>query len=319
MNMPEDTVIVTGASGFTGRHLVDRLLCEVDRVVATTRSVNGSALPPQAEWVGIDLTDADAVDTLLATVRPSRLFHLAGIIHGNPEIIYRTNVLATLNLLTAVDRHAPQAKVLCVGSAAEYGTPVDPLKPLREDARCYPVGSYAVSKFCQTQLVTDFVKSRNLRAVVARPFNLIGPGISPNLLVGAILARMRKTLAEDRQPTITTGNLEPARDFLDVRDAVSAYIAILDTNCCGQIFNICSGKPTPIREVVEILLSCCRQPPQIETDPALFRHHDPPCVFGSTQKLCQDISFQPRYPLRESLLAAWSAVMENETPCASQS
>jgi nucleoside-diphosphate-sugar epimerase len=319
MNVREDTVLVTGASGFTGRHLVDRLLKKGSRVVATNRSGTVAALPPQFDWIVIDLTDADAVDKMIATVRPARLFHLAGIVRGDPELIYRTNFQATLNLLTAVNQHAPQARVLCVGSAAEYGTPVDPLKPLCEDAQCYPVGSYAVSKFCQTQLVTDFVKSRNLRAVVARPFNLIGPGISPNLLVGAILSRMRKTLAEDRQPTITTGNLEPARDFLDVRDAVSAYVALLDTDCWGEAFNICSGQPTPIREVVETLLSCFRQPPQIVTDPALFRHHDPPCVFGSTQKLCRHISFQPRYPLRESLQAAWSAVMENETPCASQS
>jgi GDP-4-dehydro-6-deoxy-D-mannose reductase len=319
MNVPEDTVLVTGASGFTGRHLVDRLLKQGSRVVGTTRSVAAAEFPQQVDWIAIDLTDQGAVEQLIATVRPTRIFHLAGIVRGEPEKIYRTNFQATLNLLTAVSRYASRARVLCVGSAAEYGIPIDPHEPLCEETRCHPAGSYATSKFCQTKLVTDFAAEHNLRGVVARPFNLIGPGVPANLLVGAILSRMRKTLSEDAQPTISTGNLENARDFLDVRDAISAYVALLDTDCWGQTFNICSGQPTPIRAVVKILLSCCRRPPHIVTDPALFRHHDPPCVFGSTQKLCRHISFQPRYPLRESLQAAWSAVMENDTPCGSQS
>lgn len=320
MTASKDTVLVTGASGFTGHHLVERLVRE-DRstIVATTRSAVASERAPQVEWVNVDLTEADAVDSIIATARPTRLFHLAGIVRGDPEMIYRTNFHATLNLLSAVERHAPQARVLCIGSAAEYGTPDEPYQPLCEEARCHPTGSYAVSKFCQTQLVTDFAESHNLRAIVARPFNLVGPGISAHLLVGAILARMRKTLAEDQEPTIMTGNLENARDFLDVRDAVAAYVALLETNCWGQTFNICSGQPTPIRDVVSILLSYCRKPPRLVTDPALFRRHDPPCVFGSTKKLCQHINFQPQYRLQDSLLAAWTAAMEEGSPCASLS
>lgn len=320
MTTSEKTVLVTGASGFTGRHLVEWLLRnDHSNIVATTRSAVNSDLAPQVDWVGIDLTDADAVKRLIARVRPTRLFHLAGAVRGDPEMIYRTNFQATLNLLSAVERHAPQARVLCIGSAAEYGTPDEPYQPLCEEARCHPTGSYAVSKFCQTQLVTDFVESHNLRAIVARPFNLVGPGISAHLLVGAILARMRKTLAEDQEPTIMTGNLENARDFLDVRDAAAAYVALLETDYWGQTFNICSGNPTPIRDVVDALLSCCRKPPRLVTDSTLLRRHDPPCVFGSTQKLRQHILFQPHYRLEDSLQAAWSAVMENEEPCASQS
>lgn len=320
MTASKDTVLVTGASGFTGHHLVERLVRE-DRstIVATTRSAVASERAPQVEWVNVDLTEADAVDSIIATARPTRLFHLAGIVRGDPETVYRTNVQATLNLLSAVDRHAPQARVLCIGSAAEYGTPDEPHQPLCEEASCHPTGSYAISKFCQTQLVTDFAENRNLRAIVARPFNLIGPGIPAHLLVGAILARMRKTLAEDQEPTIMTGNLENARDFLDVRDAVAAYVALLETDCRGQTFNICSGKPTPIREVVDVLLSYCRKPPRLVTDPALFRRHDPPCVFGSTHNLCRHIQFRPNYRLQDSLQAAWAAVMEKDTPCVSPS
>lgn len=320
MTATDDIVLVTGASGFTGRHLIDRLLCaDHSNIVATTRSVVASDLAPKVNWVSINLTDADAVDSLIATVRPTRLFHLAGIVSGDLETVYRTNVQVTLNLLSAVARHATQARVLCIGSAAEYGTPDEPHQPLCEEARCNPAGSYAVSKFCQTQLVTDFAETRHIRAIVARPFNLIGPGIPAHLLVGAILARMRKTIAKDDEPTITTGNLENARDFLDIRDAVAAYVALLETDCWGQTFNICSGQPTPIRDVVDVLLSCCRRPPRLVTDPALFRRHDPPCVFGSTQKLCRHINFQPHYRLQDSLQAAWTTVMKEDSPCASPS
>jgi nucleoside-diphosphate-sugar epimerase len=298
--------LITGANGFCARHLARRVAGE-DGCSVVGLDVHRDARCDASfdDYVAADIRDPNALTRIIEKLRPDFVFHLAGLVQGASHDVYRANLLGGIALLESVRAAAPGARVLMAGSAAEYG-PVGPSDlPIIEAQPCSPSGPYAISKYAATLAAIDCAKKWGMRVAVARPFNIVGAGVPESLLVGAVLQRIRKALAEDADPIVPVGNLESRRDFVAVDDVVEAYWRLIHAECWGQVFNICSGRPLPVRFVVERLLSFAPRPIRLRVDPALVRTAEAADVYGSWQKAHRAFGFQPSTSLERALCAAW--------------
>jgi GDP-4-dehydro-6-deoxy-D-mannose reductase len=298
--------LVTGAAGFSGRHLCQRLKCEARLDIVGLDCL--AAPPPEmalSRYLAADVTEPEALRRIVRSVAPDFIFHLAGSAAGDPVSIYRLNTLGTVCLLEAVRAEVPGARVLLVGSAAEYGTPPASAMPLTEEQPCQPAGPYGVSKYAATRIALDYFNRFDLKIVIARPFNIVGPGIPPSLLVGAVLHRAVQALSGPEPAVVRIGNLDTERDFVAVEDVVEAYWRMLQASRWGEVFNLCSGSPRSIRSVVEEVLRHAHRPVRLEVDAALVRPSDVRSIYGSWEKARRAFGFVPATPLETALRSAW--------------
>lgn len=306
--------LVTGAGGFCGRHLIRRLKREdpLRESLHIVGAVRGIAEPGQLDvdqHVFMDMTDPEQVLQVVKRVKPDMVFHLAGLIDGTQEALYRTNLLGTVYLLEALRIHASGARILLVGSASEYGYIPEQDLPVTEDYPCNPRSPRAVSKYLATRVALDYAHRLGMKVVVARPFNIIGAGVPRTLLVGAVLDRIKQAIRSNAS-VIKIGNLDSQRDFVAVEDVVEAFLTMIQGEYWGEVYNICSGRPYPIRNVVMWLLS--RAPGHIEpqVDQTLISPTDDQIVYGSPEKARQTFGFITSVSLEEALEAAWDHAMD---------
>jgi GDP-4-dehydro-6-deoxy-D-mannose reductase len=301
--------LVTGANGFCGRHLVGRLLGRRDvRVVGLDLAPAALGTPRPQEYLQTDLCDADQAQAAVERTRPDLVFHLAGLMDGDAAELYRVNLLGGVYLLEALRRHAADARVLVVGSAAEYGLAPAEDMPLTENHPCRPRGPYGISKHALTLAALDYAHGWRMKVMVARPFNIVGAGVPGSLVVGAVLGRIKQAL-DGGEPVARIGNLDTQRDFVAVEDAADAYVRLLDCEAWGEVFNVCSGRPRSIRWLVERLLGFSERPIRLAVDPALVRPADAPVVYGSWEKSHRAAGFRPSTPLDSALQSAWECAM----------
>jgi GDP-4-dehydro-6-deoxy-D-mannose reductase len=278
------------------------------RLVGADLRAEAPAGVPLDDYVVADFGRAETAEAAIGRVRPELVFHLVGVAAGEAGELYRVNLLSGIHLLESLRRTSPGARVLIVGSAAEYGAAPPAEMPLTEEHPCRPSGAYGLSKHALTLAALDYAR-QGMKVVVVRPFNIVGAGVPPSLVVGALVARAKKALAGNGDATIAIGNLEPERDFVAVEDVVRAYARLMRGEHWGEVFNICSGRPLPVRAVAERLLAFAPRPVRLEVDPALVRPADAPSVYGSWQKAHRHFGFEPATPLEEALRAAWQQGM----------
>jgi GDP-4-dehydro-6-deoxy-D-mannose reductase len=296
---------VTGATGFAGRHLLDRLAADGAQAVVAWHRPGGH--PPDRErpvqWAEVDLTDADAVDRAIAEAAPARLYHLAGAPNvasswQRPAAHLRANALGTHHLLRAVRRHAPGCRVLVVSSAQIYQPSDD---PIREDAPLVPVNPYGISKLAQDQLALRAAEDDGLDVVVARPFNHAGPGQAPAFAVSHFARQIARIEGGLEPPVLATGNLDTRRDLTDVRDVVDAYGRIMAGAPRGRAYNVCSGRAWRIGDLLSELLQLAHAEIVIETDRARLRPNDVPIVQGDATRLRSELGWTPAIPVEQTL------------------
>jgi len=312
-------VLLTGANGFVGKVLQAQLLAAGYQVTGTVSSVPAGR--SDVEYRQLDIRNAEAVTQLIQSVRPTHVLHLAAISHvptsfSDPVRTWQTNVMGSLNLLEALKHHAPEAFVLFASSSEIYGEAFKVGEPLNEEQPSLPMNPYAASKRAAELAFIQYFR-QGLRGVIARPFNHIGPGQSPNF----VTASFAKQIAEIEQglqaPVLRVGNLEACRDFLDVRDVCSAYLSLLATSVqtpAYRVFNIASGRACPIREVLDELLAQSSATVSVEQDPARLRPSDIPFAVGDSLRLRTETAWQLRFSLRETLKALledWRAQAQN--------
>ena len=300
------TALITGVCGFCGAHLVARLRNEGDiRIVGIDIRSDTPIGVLLDEYRSVDIRDSQQVASVIRHVRPDLIFHLVGVLKGSASDLYQANLMGGINVLESVRQYAPDARVLIVGSAAEYGRVSSSEMPIKEDRTCAPSGAYALSKYALTLAALDYARNRGLKVVVARPFNIIGSGVPPSLVVGAILNRAKQALQSSDDPAIIVGNLDAERDFIVVEDVMDAYTRLLLGNHSGEVFNICSGEPRTVRSVAEELLSFSPRPIRLKVSPSLIRFDDVKTVYGSWKKANLAIGFRPKKKLSDALQAAW--------------
>ena len=259
MNSPE-RVLITGASGWTGRHLSSLAISHDTTVLGTVR--NGTALAGM-DTRKLDLTHKEAVDAVVAEFRPDRVFHLASLVPkagGNPpaEELIRINVTGTYHLLDAIRDSCPGARVLVAGSSSIYGRPAAGSQPVTEDAPLQPQSLYATTKAAQDMLASQFFTESGLNTVRGRTFNQVGPGEDIDRVCGYLARQVACIEAGSQDVVLRVANLEPRRDFTDIRDVVAGYWAALEQGEPGRAYNICSGRSESVQRIVEVLLGCSR-------------------------------------------------------------
>jgi len=305
-------VLVTGAAGFVGRWLVP-LLAEEGHEVTGTR-MSGEGIPDAAgsrnqsvRWRALDLSDPTSVGEAVAD-QPEAVVHLAALASGaearrDPGRAWEVNAAGTARLTHALgeQRSAGLADpvLLLVSTAEVYGVGAAPA-PRREDEPPAPVSPYASSKLGAEEAAREVARRTGLRVVIARSFPHTGPGQSDRYVVPAFARRLRAARRLGA-PTVKTGNLEPVRDFLDVRDVVAAYVALLRRGVPGAVYNVASGTGYSLHDVFQRLARIIGAEARAEVDPEFTRTADLPHLVGDPSRLQAATGWKPRIPFDQTL------------------
>jgi len=300
--------LVTGADGFVGRYLC-RALVDRDWDVA--------GVPGPDEPDGLDLHDGEATRQRLQREAPDCIFHLAAQTFvptsiAAPLPTYETNVLGTARLLEAARAMRKPFRFIFISSAEVYGEHATADLPLRENAHAAPSNPYAASKAAAESIVFGETRSFGVDAVVTRAFNHIGPGQSERFVVPAF-ARDLARIARGGHSPLVVGNLEPQRDFLDVRDVVDAYVALAQHGGRGEVYNVCSGKAVAIKEILRRLILISRVGVEVREDPARMRPVDVPLTYGDNTKLREATGWEPKIALQRSLEDVYRWALDRTT------
>jgi GDP-4-dehydro-6-deoxy-D-mannose reductase len=304
-------VLVTGAAGFAGSHLLDLLAREDHPILAWSR--HGTPGPAtggeRCTWRAVDLTEPAGVDRALAESRPRVIYHCAGDAQSNRDATQvgttlTVNVRGTQHILDAVKRHVADARVIVTSSALVYRPSS---APLTEDSALAPSGGYPFSKLAQETLALRAARHDGLDVIVARAFNHIGPRQSPAFVASSVAQQIARIEVGRGERRLLVGNLEARRDLADVRDTVRAYHALAERGISGTTYNVCRGEAPTIRSLVEGLVSRATVPVEIVVDPARLRPADVPVLVGSHDRITAATGWRPEIPLDQTLddLLSW--------------
>jgi GDP-4-dehydro-6-deoxy-D-mannose reductase len=303
--MSSRRAFVTGVSGFAGRELAAQLVAAGWHVEGTVNTRTSGIEGVTEHRVRID--DRDALARLLATSTPDVVFHLAAIVDTvtTPDVdeLHRVNTLGTVAVTEAMRAVALDARLLFTSSSFAYGRTAADDQPVRESHALAPITPYGVSKAEGEKIVARLRDEAGTDTVVTRAFQHSGPGHTGEY---ALADWARQLVAIERTGgagAIVTGNLDLARDYLDVRDVASAYVAVAERGRSGETYNVCSGEPVTMRELLVGLIEAFGLEVRIETDPARLRAIDQPLFVGDPSKLRADTGWARRFSHPEMLAA----------------
>jgi GDP-4-dehydro-6-deoxy-D-mannose reductase len=298
---PIASVLITGAGGFVGRHLVACL---------------GQALPRAVLHTGaFDVSDARATAAAVRAARPDACIHLAAVsaipaARRDPGHAWQVNLHGTLNLAGAILENAPQCRLLFASTADAYGSAFRDGRAVGETTRLAPLNAYGATK-AAADLALGAMAAEGLRVVRLRAFNHTGPGQSNAFVVAAFAEQIARIAAGRQPPVIEAGALEPQRDFLDVRDVCAAYAACIVRDLPpGQIINIASGVPRRIGDVLADLLAAAGVAAQVRLDPARLRPTEIPVAVGDPALAHRLLGWRPAIAWKQTIadvVADWRA------------
>ncbi|MFW6084128.1 MAG: GDP-mannose 4,6-dehydratase [Gemmatimonadota bacterium] len=311
-------VLVTGADGFVGEHLVAELLAAGHEVSASTLT-----LPPTrdtlsleqlaaAEWKAADVRDHDALHRLIAAVRPEQIYHLAGFASGalareRAAQALAVNAGGTVNLCEAVGTVREEfpdfdPRILVMGSGDAYGDAARDDVPLEERMRLRPVSAYGLSKAAQELAAHTYRRSRGMRLLVMRSFNLVGPGQATHFVVPDFCTQVAEmAFGRQRERVLHVGNLDVERDFTDVRDGVRAFRMVMELDEPAAAYNVASGDAVPIRRILEWILDEAGIEPEIVSDAERRRSGEVRRIRGDATRLLRDTGWKPERDVEASV------------------
>lgn len=299
-------VLVTGGDGFVGAWLVPALAAAGWRVTATRRPGGGATPAGDVRWRDMELADAGSV--LAAASEPvDAVVHLAAVSSGaearrDPGTAWVVNAAGTARLLAALEetrrREGTDPLVLLVSSGEVYGA--GRAVPRAETDPVAPQSPYAASKAAAELAALECHRRGGVRVVIARAFQHTGPGQAPAYVVPALAARLAEARTRGARE-VPVGNLEPVRDIMDVRDVVTAYLALLGAGKPGGIYNVASGHGIALSELFRRLAALTGADARPVPDPALQRPADIPHLVGDTTLLRSDTGWRPAYSLDQTL------------------
>jgi GDP-4-dehydro-6-deoxy-D-mannose reductase len=304
-------ILITGAAGFVGRHLLEYLRKEQDNDILAV-DISFKNLNSNDSFKNIDLCEADLIDRelvfgIIKRFKPQQIYHLAAqssvsYSWENPVETFRINVFGGINLLESLRLFCPRCRTLVACTAEEYGEINSRGKAIDEEFKIYPQNPYAISKSALDFFSSVYHNAYRLPVFISRSFNHIGPGQSERFVCSDFARQIVMIEKGLQEPAINVGNLKAQRDFLDVRDAVIAYHHIINRGKEGQVYNVCSGKKYKISDLLDMLISLSTVPEiRVNIDRNKFRAIDIESIYGSNSKLKAHTGWKPGYLIKRSL------------------
>jgi len=313
-------ILVTGAAGFAGSHLLELLAADGARDPAASVDIVGwhrpGKKPPAVNgvrWDAVDLLDRTAVAAAIRRHEPGAVYHCAGAAHvgrawDSVTSTFAVNVRGTHHLLDAL-RAASLSPVVFVPSSAMIYRPSN--EPIPEDHDLVPPNPYGLSKLAQEMLAVRALAD-GIDVRIGRAFNHVGPRQDPAFAASGFARQIAEIEAGRHEPRIVVGNLSAQREVIDVRDTVRAYRAILEQGSSGRPYNVSSGRAYPVGEVVGRLVAKSRVPVHVRVDASRFRPNDIPLLVGDPSRIRDEIGWTPTIPLEQTLddmLEYWRSQM----------
>ena len=294
-------LLVTGQSGFVGRHL--------QQLLASSSCWN---LIPNGQ---LELCKPASLDEVLQPICPDAVIHLAGQTFvpeafRDPQRTLEVNLIGTLNLLQALKRRGFSGTFLYVSSGDIYGQVADDSLPISESLAPQPRNPYAVSKVAAELLCLQWSYVEPWRIMVARPFNHIGTGQSEAFVIPSMACQLTRVRQGLQPARLEVGDVDVTRDFLDVRDVLQAYLALLERGRSGEIYNVCSGIALRVREMITQMAELAGVDVELVQDAARMRRAEQRRVVGCADKLQQETGWKPGVSITETLqsvLSDWEA------------
>jgi len=301
-------VLITGVTGFAGSHLAEYLLNKGLEIYGTIRwrskTDNIDHIKDKINLVYADIRDSHSIEEVINEVRPNYVFHLAAqsfvpMSWRAPNETLETNIIGTANLLEAIRKYKPDARIHVAGSSEEYGLVYEDEVPIKETNPLRPLSPYGVSKVAEDLLARQYHMSYGLHTIVTRAFNHTGPRRGEVFVVSNFAKQIE---SGKREPVIYVGNLEEKRDFTDVRDMVRAYWLAINKCEPGEAYNICSGKSWKISTVLDMLIEMSYvRNIEVRQDPSRMRPSDVPLLEGDCTKFNQLTGWKPEIPFEKTL------------------
>lgn len=311
-------VFITGITGPVGSALADYLLTLGGIEIHAFKRWRSDPRPIEHLWGQVTIHEGDIEDPFsiaraIEQARPDRVYHLAAQSYPSaswdaPVATMRANVEGTLNVLEAVRRHVPHARVHLAGTSAQYGwvspdeTPIPETRPMR------PLSPYGVSKVAAELTGLQYHANYGLHVVVTRSFNHVGPHQGDRCSIQTFCRQMALIELERQPPVMLVGNLETRRDFSHTSDVSRALWLLLERSQPGEVYNLCSGRATRIGDIVDLVLAHGRVPAEVRVDPARLRPSDEPILVGDNQKLQAATGWAPEIGMAQivaELLGYW--------------
>lgn len=267
--------LITGISGFVGEHLAKEICmqCPDADIFGLERAIKPFELYPELnkkiKIISSDITDAKTIERNIQKIAPDIVFHLAGFASASGtdrEMIFKVNVIGTLNIIKSLSRLSKRIKVIIVSTSYVYGnTP----RRAKESDILSPIGIYAESKLEMEKKALEFAKNfQNVELIIARSVNHAGPGQRIGFVVPDFASQIAKLGNNDE---IHVGNVQAKRDFLDVRDVVRAYIILSKSGKKFNVYNVSSGKSVAIKNILAKLIKISEKNIAIRKDPNKMR------------------------------------------------
>jgi GDP-4-dehydro-6-deoxy-D-mannose reductase len=300
-------ILITGITGMVGSWFYKMYKADGHEVFGIARNSAASRMEAVQDRniFRCDITDRDALEKAFDRVRPDLVIHMAaqafnGLSWDCEYSTHFTNYIGTVNVLKCALRNGQNTKVLLACSSAEYGD-FDPADcPLKESHALHPVTPYGVSKVATELLGYQYYSNFGLPVYLPRMFIHVGTGHPPATAIQNF-ARQLALIAKGRlEPVVKVGNLDTSRDFIDVRDGVSAMKLLVEKDLRGKPVNICSGKAWKISEILNFLIEISGVKVEVVEDKSLLRASDEPLLLGDNS-LAKSLGFQQRYSIQETL------------------
>lgn len=309
-----DKILITGISGFVAGHFLDYLYdnnIQVD-IMGLSRRTPAIDVTRYSDRLHIrckilDLMDKETLKTAIQSFNPDYVLHLAafssvGYSWKHPTESFTNNSNIFLNLIDVIREVNPVCRVLSVGSSEEYGDVSHEDLPLRENQPLNPVSPYAVARVSQELMSKVYVQAFGMNIIMTRSFNHIGPSQDDRFVVPSFIKRIVDIKKEGKdEGEIATGDISIIRDFVDVRDVVRAYYMLLESGTPGEIYNICSGKPVRLSEIIDMVADEVGVKVSTRVNPEFVRPNDNKEIVGSCYKIQSELGWKREWKLKDTI------------------
>jgi len=309
--------LITGITGFAGSHLAELLLKKNHEVYGAVRwrskTENIEHIRKQLKLVEADLLDAHSMENLIKKTKPDYIFHLAAqsfVLSSwhAPAHTLNLNIIGQVNLFEAIREVGINPVIQIACSSEEYGLVYPNEVPIKETNPLRPLSPYGVSKVAQDMLGWQYFESYGMKIVRTRGFNHTGPRRGDVFAESTFAKQIAEIEKGKKKPIIEVGNLKAKRDYTDVRDMVRAYLLAVEKGKPGEVYNICSGKAYPIKDILDTLLSLSKKKIKIKIDPQRLRPSDVEILLGDCSKFKRTTGWETKINIErtlEDLLNYW--------------